>query len=82
MDWVGCSLSFKLASGSVDVHALPKEQVARVELCSLDTVTKAVKGGAVAWFGLLHSGNMGLANMELGEGSGVGDSASPPSRWD
>ena len=54
MDWVGCSLSFKLPSGSVHVHALPKEQVARVEVCSLDAVTKAVRGGAVAWFGLLH----------------------------
>ena len=25
---------------------------------------------------------MGLANMELGEVSGVGDMANPPSRWD
>ena len=72
VDWVGCTLSLKLATGSVDVHALPKEQAARVEVCSLDAVTKAVKGGAVAWFGLLRQGDMGLANMELGKGPGVG----------
>ena len=66
----------------MEVHALPQSPVARVELCSLDAVTKAVRCGATAWFGLLRGNSSALANMELGRGFSVGGEASPPSRWD
>ena len=73
VDWVGYSLVFRSGGARVEVHALPQSSVARVELCSLDAVMKAVRCGATAWFGLLHGNGSCLANMELGEGSSVGD---------
>ena len=82
VDWVRYTLTFRSGGIGVEVHALPQSPVAHVELCSLDAVTKAVRCGATAWFGLLRGGGSGLANIKLGEGSTVGDKASLPSRWD
>ena len=82
VDWVGYTLVFRPDGARVEVHALPQSSVARVELCSLDAVTKAVRCGATAWFGLLRDNGSSLANMVLDGGSGVGGEACPPSRWD
>ena len=36
------------------VNALPKSRVAKVELCSLDSLLKVVRQGSPAWFAVVR----------------------------
>ena len=63
------------------MDALPRVKAASVELCSLDSLLRTVKGGTPAWFGLIRS-NSSLTTMEVEQGPGVGETAAPKSRWD
>jgi len=75
IDWLAYTMPFLQAS--LRVECLPTKPVARVSICSLQSLAHAVHHGATAWLATLHP--VEAVAMEAKAPSGGGDA--PQNRW-